>query len=488
MAFSELGLSLSPTTDEAGAGIRFEYGDSYSGPVYIKWRGEREDWHESFEISVTFRYVLKGSGGGSDYSYWSDVYWSNVPKEQCNPHQTSGRSGYQFAFPLDTIGTSVGGKPALPGTSVKSALAPDGWDFANRKYDAINVEVHLKSNYYSGITDQYGNTQSPRLDNNNLWIGYFPHYELTGVSYDQSRLVVTYSAPGWTRWDDRYFFESIQQGGEELRSDQMFWSTVQQFGSLYVPTSAIRSLPEPGQPVYVRVHMNAAYRDIGMDFGFVEGTVSFVDTSRCDTPSLSVSSATSDALVIAVSDSGDMGVPFDAAVVSLSGYSGTGVTAVAGGTATFPLPPLGTPLTVQAYGYTDTATSDVASVSVPSIGGSDDRMRIQDADGGHGVDVLLNVSSSWSGKPSTNTVKFAGRDRETVGYGIGGSAVMTVECDVYDGYAGQTVGDFERLAWCGPCVLREPGGVRRTVAVEDVTTSWDTVRRVHHVSMSLREV
>ena len=106
--------------------------------------------------------------------------------------------------------------------------------------------------------------------------------------------------------------------------------------------------------------------------------------------------------------------------------------------------------------------------------------------------MRFNVSEDWGYTPESDTMKFSGRLRESVAYGVGGSVTGTIQCDILDdqryGDLYQSRYDFETLPFAGPCVLRGPGGEYRRVAVDSVGESFDIVAHKRRMKVSVREV
>lgn len=495
MGIMSIGLSTSATSSESLYGVRLRPGSPPT--IYVKWQTESgTDWNEDFDISVSWRAVPKGITGTGDngYTTWASFRYDNhIPASRCHPTQNAGSDYWQWGIDLAQLGTIPSGSTTTDGDDMGSILAPNGWGFSYRIWDAINLQVHIKSHYPDGKVDHMGRTGSLLAENNSLWIGYFPEYELTGAYYTLGGLTVEYEVPGWTRLDDRWGLEGLSQGGADLRATDNFWVDVVKVGELPIPPSALTRMPTPGQPITVEIRMNAGFRDIGMDFGLVSGTVTLEDRSVCDTPTITVTSATADAIVATITDSGDKGVPFDHAVVKLAGsvYDSDTQVVEPGGTVTIALPPLGVPLELQAYGYTDVAVSGIASKSVAALPAATG-LSVRAVDGSCGVELRFNVSESWSFEAEMERAKFAGRERDSVAYGTGGTVTGTLGCDIIDdasyGALHQSRTDFERLAFAGTCVIRGSDGERRMVAVESVGESWDTVRRSKTMRISVREV
>ena len=494
----DLGFSWSATSPESLDGVQSRYGESH-GPVYLKWKTDTGlDWVDHFDISVSYRYVPKGMVGIGDggYGVWSKTYWSGVEASECTMTKLAGQSGYQWAYPLGSLGEYVGSDTTPSGTTIGRLTAPSGWDYDDRLYDCIAYHVSLRTYYPPGKTDQYGNNYS-RIEDMSIWVGYFPDYTLTGVTINSDGVDVTYSAPGWTRTDDRWQLVSLSSGGTELARQESVpgttWDTVADAGLIHIPLDALTGLPETGR-IHVSIRMNASYRDVGMDFAWLEGMADYVNPGDCNTPTLSLVGADADAVRVAVGDSGDLGAPIDTVHVYIVGSTSSSqvVTGAPGTTVSIPLPPLGASFVVQAYGTTDTATSEVASLTVPAITSGAQGITIAAADGSLTVKALLNPEVSWSFEPVSSSKKFSGRERESVAYGVGGSVTGTIKCSVLDGTQygalAQLASDFERLAFAGPCIYRDDTGKRMNVTVDSVGESYSFESRAKSMSVSIREV
>ena len=265
-------------------------------------------------------------------------------------------------------------------------------------------------------------------------------------------------------------------------------------GRLTLPPEAFTRLPLPGEAVQrLRIRMNTPVLPIETEWAWIEGIADVGDSAVCDTPTLTLVSSDADRVVVEVGTTHDKDNPPDAVHVAFAGASEWHVAAL-GDEVTLPCPPLGAPITVQAYGTTDEGgVSGIATLEVSALPDVDwITIAPVDASAGNPVRMLLNVSSEWTDAAEMTTVKFSGRERESAFYGNGGSSQGTVSCDILeDGSHGslrQSEADFRRLAYAGPCVLREPRGVRRYVSITSVNGSWVTVNRVKRIKVSAREV
>lgn len=477
------------------AGVRSTYGEAVSD-VWAVWTTDAgTEWFGKFSISCAWRTVPKGVNGS--FGYWSDFIWSEIDSSACHPRKSGGT--WTWAVKLSDVGYyATGGVPS--GTSAAKEVAPSGWGFSQRTNDCIQLQINVNGLYVSGKKDQYGNNSCGRAESEELYVLYVPKYTLTGAELGSvGGLDVTYSVTDWPRTDDRWAIETINQGGVELASEVMepyvTWDWIADSGLIKIPSKALVRMPSGGDPVNIRIRMNADFRgNSSTGFGYVEGTVQLVSELVCNTPIITIVSATSDALKVRVTDSGDKGNPFDTAWVQLAGYPGGAVSCEPGGTVTIALPPLGETLTVQAYGTTEAgATSDTTQATVPPIyGGNQDCIVVAAMDGSARIEARYNVGESWDFSRSQQSYKMSGRERESVFYGVGGSATCSLSfamvADPRNERVYQDPAEAERLAFAGLCVYRNQDGVRRVVTVESATPSFDTVRKLYTVDLSLKEV
>ena len=368
------GTSSSPGS-ELMPGLRSNYGESVND-VFAVWTTDvGTEWFGKFSISCAWRVVPKGVNGS--FGYWSDFIWSEIESSACHPRKSGGT--WTWAVNLSDVGYYATGG-VLSGTSVAEEVAPSGWGFSQRTNDCIELQINVNGLYVSGKKDQFGKDNCGKAESTPLTVLYVPRYTLTGAELGSTGgLDVTYSVTDWPRTDDRWAIESISQGGVELASEVMepyvTWDWVADSGLIEIPSAALVRLPEGGDPVDIDIKMNADFRGNGSSlFTKLEGTVQLVSELLCNTPVITIVSATSDALKVRITDSGDKGNPFDTAWVQLAGQSGGAVSCEPGGTVTIALPPLGETLTVQAYGTTDAgATSDTTQQTVrPISGGAQD--------------------------------------------------------------------------------------------------------------------
>lgn len=498
MGIQNLGLKINKGGSNPSDGIVIRGGQSLGGNPYVMWSTENgTDWQEYFNIAITWRTVSKGSVGTGQNTYgeWHSTLWSRVEAVDCNPHKVAGSDRWWWSYDFGSIGVYTDqGWMEPSGTNMQLEIAPYGWGFDDRKYDAIQMQMAVRAIWHEGLEID-GSNESPRCENNSMYIYYIPAYTLDGVYFDYSGMRIEYSAPGWTRLDDRWSPSDISQGGQSLvKYSKGWWDVIGEVGTIRIPIDDMTRMPTGGSSVHVKIGINSAFRDYCELQVALEGYYTIVDQTVCNTPRLTLVSATEERVQIRVADSGDKGIPFDAANVMIQGsVFDTDLAQVEpGGIATIALPPLGASFTVAAIGFTDSARSDVETLRVPAIAGNSDFI-LSPVDTGYSpVRLRFNPSESWTFAPEMESVKFAGRAYDSVAFGYGGSATGNVSCDIVDttmyGDMYQSRTDFENLMFAGKCVLRGPDGERRNVVVESVDESWDNLRRFKRIQISMREV
>lgn len=508
-------LTYDEMADGAPTTLFVPYGEVHSD-LYLHWHTYTgTDWAKSFNVSVAWRYVPKTAYGIGDtgWTTYADGLWSQLDAAaECHPSTAPGFSGYDWWVDLGSLGEYRNGDAdymAPSGTTVKQQLAPDGWGFAQRKYDFIELKVSIRVIWQDGIDESTLEAMRPyERFSQTLLIVARPKYTLAGVQYDARGVVVNFTATDWHRSDDRWGLNEFIVAKEDLTGEDLavtpgYYGTIDKpagdplttdTGRLTLPPEAFTRLPLPGEAIQrLRIRMNTPVLPIETEWAWIEGIADVGDSAVCDTPTLTLVSSDSDKVVVEVGTTSDKDNPPDVVHVAFAGASEWHEVAL-GDEVTLPCPPLGATITVQAYGTTDeggvsgVATLDVAAL--PDV----DWLTIApvDASAGEAVRMRFNVASDWTRSPEMTVVKLSGRERESAFYGEGGTASGTVTCDILDrssyGDLYQPRAAFERLAYAGPCVLRGPDGERRYVAVESVGESWDTVRHVKTMKVSVREV
>lgn len=485
--------------------VRLEKGSDHVN-LYLQIHID-EDLSQVSRVRVSAAWKTVGRNVAGTYGPFNDGLWghwepSGSTDNILNPHtNTELYSGTDLSIELHQIGWILpGGTTETPsGTSLGGEIAPKSYKYEDRTYDSICIDYVVAVEYKDG-------TPESRVVCPDMYVAYIPEFTLKGAHIEDDAVVVEYDPGDWQRPDDRWYVLSFAQDGKELvdsgnTTAGTLFNVIDRPGRISITLYAFKSIPR-AKSTDIDIRMNANYRAEGDEWGVhVKGTVWFFNYMDCDTPTLSLRYSNEDAIIVHVGDSYDKDNVIVKAYVTLVDYSGPGTTAEvemdgsSGGAVTFMYPPLNRDFTVEAIGYNDLGgTSEVASITVPAItsGGGSVAPGIAAEDGSASVRLRFNVKMDWTYEPDMETVKLAGRSRETVGYGVGGSVTGSLSCDILDddayGDYHQRRQDFEALAFAGTCVYRDESGSRRRVAIDSVGESWDTVRFVKTMKLSVREV
>lgn len=512
MAILGVGISDNATTS-AYASLRRIVENNYPSSQYVVFSTELgSQFQQNIDISCSFRYVKRPGDAGSDngWSQWSQWYWSRIPSTECRPHQVYYDSRWHWAIELSQIGEYLdGGTTPNPSGSIKNMLFPNGYALEQRKYDGIELQIHIKTQYYEQYWESQGGEFSDVAQNNSIVYSYVPNYYLkTATILPEGVIQIKYDAPAWQRNDDRFGVEEVYSNdtGENLLKTGKWWGSIMGynggFGYVRIGTSWLRRVPQQGEDIHVKIRMNAGFNAIDQWFGYLEGDTETEDHTRCSTPILDVKYVGTDSVQIRLEDAKDYDISYDQAYCSLSTEMADSDFEMVdnGGLYIIKYPPLEQSFEVFAIGQKTYAgsdeylLSDMVSVTIPAIP-AENRMFIGPLNWNRykEVEIRYNVSENWSFEPESETVKFATRDYDSVAFGNGGSATGTLEFDIvtehmYGEQIFQELEDFERLMFAGICVLRGPDGERRRIAVEDVDVSWDRYRRFRTVKISMRQV
>lgn len=481
MGITDIGLSFDKASRESLAGVRVHVGDTVPN-IYIKWRTiSGLDWNGTFDIAADVSGVPRGTNGtGDNYYTTSKGFWSNVQASACNPTASTRYGDYQWSYPLD-LGDIGDGK-------LLDAFSPWSWD--SRKYDAIRIDLRIKSNYAGGKTDAWDRTHSD-LETATLWIGYFPTITPTSASYTLDELEIAYTNPGWSRPNDRFAIETLTADGVNLLPSAGFvWGNIDQPGTFRIPMSSLSGTPGSASKLHVAGRFNASFRESGLDFADYDATVPLTDLTTCSTPKIKVTTG-GGKVYVAVSDAGDNDNKFTTARVGISGspYSFDNQTVKAGGTVTFSFPPLGETFTIYAQGFTSEARSKVVTATAKLSGSDYDRL--DSIDGSASVAGRFSQSHDISFKRNREEIEIDGRSRPISAYGEGGTSdwKLKYELVLKPGTSlTQTLEEFRKLESCGDCVLRTANGDRLVVGIDSYSFSRKFPFWNGSVSISVSEV
>lgn len=473
MAIESFGLATS-STGVAGSSIRVTASSTPSG-VWLRWHTlTGVGTIKAFDLAVAYQRVQTAAKGASEPQYggWSDWFYEQVPVAQCAPVADS--TGYSWSHTLNLA-------------SLYSKMIPHGLAYSTRDNDEVHLQLKVKAVYEQSYIDATGQSVSDVVYSE-AWIGWIPTYSVSAASFGASGdLTLTFSRPGWTRTDDRYTFTAMSQSGQTLLGKA---SGKVGGGTVKITAKQLRRLARAGAMSYT-VRIEAAYKASGYALTTASGTVQVVDNSTSSTVRIALT-VDGTGVRVATSDSGDKTLRSTRATVKIRGLSEDYDTAevTVGQAVTLRFPPLDKTLTVDCVGTASDAHSAMSSatVTVPSNG----RTYLHARDDSQKA-FSLKYGAQWKSRidRDVDTVKLAGRRRESAFFGTGAevSATLTGSLIDIDGVE-QGLPDIaeEVAATAGVLVVRRPGGSRGEYALEKMQATYDCVSPVVKVTASLTEV
>lgn len=480
MAIDRLGLVFAADISTAltlsgGDSVRIADTGKAEGEPYVRFRTMSDSAvNKALVLTVEWIGVKRATATNPSTTYGTK--WAGATAEIAVPATGGEGTGIRVKKVSGAYDWAV----QLTKVAPMASLTSSDWAFAHRLYDELHFRISAKTVYASGVTGADGESESPTACAE-AWVGYIPVYAVGKIAYDLDTLDVELSRSAtWCRVDDRWCVESLAFDGQGALPPYDVWGAVEG-GKACIPLRHLTSMPHG--TVSVRLRVNAAYKALGSTLATVEATKAVSDETQCDTPTLTVAKSGS-TVSVTVGDSGDRGRPILSAAVKLRGSACAcdTVEVPVGGTAHFYALGKGTHTfdAIATDGKADTAASRVATESA-SI--SDTVAKVRDMADGCEYETKYDPSYTWSGSRDQQSVKLAGRDRESVFFGHGGAATGGVDFSIVaaDGQA-----CAEAIAFAKTCLLLMPDGTRKLVAVESVASTLQPYGC--DVSMSYREV
>ena len=429
MGIKNLSLKLGPNFAQEGtvSGTLVHENKDNEGArdLRIVWSTEQGvDWIDYWHFSVDVAAYGWVDDRGTYYMGRTDLgnFTADFKATECNAVRPDGDGGrvwwshrLNFGTMLDTVNNGH-----------------DTWMYSWRGVDTFSMKITLWGRY-KGDYNWNGSDKTP-VANATMSIGFCPTYRLTGINMTADAMEVNYSTT-WRRTDDRFFAHSDADGTQAgcaimgtttrrlLRVD--YNSTVDARGRLSIPIGYLAEIPN-GESVYLNIPMNASYRPSGSEFARIEGTVDTVCTDTCSDVVLRLVSYEDGVVTLRAYSLHNNENDCDGYRCTMGGFGDTR-TAPIGETVQFEYAPFGTTVHFMAVGTTEEGavsenTSNIVYVdtdpySKTVIDGPDMGMHLE-------VDYVPSGSGkalSLSFQREYDTVKLAGRQRPTVGYGTGGS-------------------------------------------------------------------
>lgn len=460
----------------------------YRDGLYLVWCTDSgTGTHKSFTVTVSFSGIPKGM---TTQTAQSQTYTKTLNLAQCNEHTSQYKSGVYWAIGLSSFDGLV---------SKLGSYTGDDIDFAGRKYDYLKFDVSIVANYADDFEWANGAQSSPP-EYASLTVTYIPEYTITDVYYDEPELIVIeYSAPNWTRADDRWALHNakVSDGSTTmLKSESIVaenvWGTVANYGRIECPASAFtQSLMN--KDIRLMIRWVAGY----LPFGGAGNSATWDDyvASKIvkNTPTLSLASNDGSWITLNVGDSGDKGAEIDTVAITMEGgkYKLDTVTVTKSGNsfpkAVFKYCPYNTDLKFTAIGTKGKGASAPKTLSNIRLKNRN-RTSFDTINGDGHLDLYQDIETSISTANNHDVVQFNGRRRPSAFYGTGGTTSLSFSATMlYD-----DADDFLALAQAeisgaGDVMVRLPDGKRYAMAVDSCDVDW-TLRNQKQVSISGEEV
>lgn len=463
------------------------------------------DPDKDYSYDSTSRYSALNRGGKN--GFWTHTYeslseWTNVGGTITG----NGQTRYFWKIPIGSIideGTASKNNSVLDffyessvkeyGPSVYHEDLRYIFKYSYRYTDTLKFNIQL--------TIHRGAIGIDGTDYTGQWVQEFhfvPTYTLEShstygpwVHYTQDgSLWIPYTANDWTRPNDRFNVEKaiVTDSGKVLVSAGVY-GIVDQYGRIKIESKDLNRIPATGERIQSGlIRFNASYRTKNMQFATMDLSGAYVySDSMCNTPVIDSATIIDGTVVLTYHDLQDKSSPIvnyevrldDADYVEgVDRYYGTSTRAILYDQ------PWNKELTYKVVGYNATGyPSQPATINVGPIVMSAEtgtyRFRSVD-DSSKWLDIQYNVEESVSVEAIYETVKFAGRRYESIGYGYGQKrdldisgvlvldnssifnnsndivTVSDIEADIYDVLLGHT------------CIMRTPEGKRLLVGVTSV--------------------
>lgn len=486
MALTDLGIAWSgseSTTKYAGIISRSGGADR---PAYIKWRSVNgTSVNQSFDISVDYRCVPRGSSEEGWWTEWNGGGWTNIAASACSPKQNSGKSGWQWSIDLATLLDRCGLKEGVVDGST--------FGFDSRKHDVIQMKVGIKSHLKSG-------TVSARIDKT-LALSYFPEYGIKRIWCDTlDEVKIEYTSPNWERIDDTWTVQAFSVSGKSFLTNskpngEVVRHSAEENGIVIIPVSELSKAAPVGKKVYVDILFNTPWRTSTTEIASAEATLTCTAEFECSTPTLSAT-VSDGVLRIAVGDSGDNVDAVSTVAVKMDGakYDFDQQTVKVGGEAVFPYAPMGMDLTFSAIALgVSGVMSDATSITVPAFPAIGAAKLVSLSDPTILATAKYNVELDSDYKRERQTIKLAGRKRPSAFYGEGGEASWSLSFSIlpetYEEDASCSKDRWMAVTDAGDAMMLLDDGTRRVVSVDSprLSRSYEN-GGVIKASVSLTEV
>lgn len=349
--------------------------------------------------------------------------------------------------------------------------------YSGRSYDAIRLTVDVRVVWGAGANEYTRGSQV-------CYIGFKPTYTATGAHYAPDGLSIAYTASGWGRPNDRWANGALTSGSDPLAEPNAAWGTADGGGVLVIPADKLLKIPATGETLGGSIRMVGSWQGVGATLGEIDLTgVSVTNLTQVRKPTITATAQNGGVLVAVTAGTGT-GTAATRIEVSLEGsaYAMDRAVLAPGDSHFFAGVPAGVATTWQAVGIATVGGHEYASgpTNATAQAVSIEGFEIVPQDGDP-VPIAYNATITGKTEPESETVKLAGRERPTVGFGEGGTGSWTIDGTIIAdaGLAnGKITTDPDAVAalpFAGLCLLRDSDGWRAQVYVESAS-----VRRAHN--------
>lgn len=447
-------------------------------------------------ISPEFRFATQ-SNTWSTVNLWVTVDAVNAGgSEDVNGYHNVGASGFtgKSRTALSTP-TSSGGlyyyKVPLSDSGLSTVAGYIGTvSYASRSYDAIRLKIEVRIKYTGGEV----------TGSATCYIGFKPTYTATAAAYTVNGLEITYTATSpWARPSDRFTTGAIKSASKAL-CDSGVTGKCSGAGKLVIPRSKIKRIPQTGESLTGSITMRGSWQDSNSNLGALSlSGVTVTNTTTVKVPTITAT-ATGSGVKVKWTGTGAGSTTPTAVDVQLSGsdyvqdrWTFTAVNEEH----LFDAVPAGVSTTWQAVAYVagNDAYQPTSPVEATATSITLDGLDIVPSDGSGPIALPYNAQVSRSYSPETESVKLAGRNRPTVGFGEGGTGTWSVSGTIITDEVTRlrtdlTATDIEALAALpekGVCVIRTEDGRRAQVYVTTCNISR-AVKGIRNYSLTCEEV
>lgn len=489
MAVENLGIYPNQQSKPIGSSLRILPTSGTVAPN-VRFETQSNGWH-SANVWVTVSVIKKTGNENIDgYTYIGDTGVTRKARSNFTLVSGSDGSNYVYALPFSSI---------TDGTTTLSSLLGT-LSYAGRSYAAIKLKIETRIYWDSDQTiekSSYGSTI--------CYIGFIPTFTVNQIYYDKNGLTITYTASGsgaaaWKRPNDRWAVNSLKlkigSTTYALTGATDIYGTVGSAGKLTIPKSKLKRVPATGNTVQGTVRFVGSWMSVGTTLNTMAINTAVSNLYDVPAPSYTLT-ATSDGVLATVAANSSI----DYVEISMvnGAYEIDRAIIAPGSSHLFAGVPYGVATEWQAVAYSDAAGELAASQPVnqtlsrvvPPAGGGATFTSMD----GVNVRVPYNCTYSTASKPEAETVKLAGRQRPTVGFGEGGQVSWSINglAIMDDSEAATSLETTDEdalrsLPLAGIQVLRFPDGTRAQVYVSSVSVSRADASGLRQVSITAEEV